>query len=56
MELNEFNVRYRPRIEIKAQALADFIAEFTPTQDQQNGDQGAQLWVVRVDGSPTQHA
>ena len=41
---------------IKAQALADFIAKFTPAHDLQNGDQGAKQWIVHVDGSSTQHA
>lgn len=27
VELSEFNIRYRPRVVIKAQALADFVAE-----------------------------
>ena len=31
VELSEFDVRYRPREAIKAQALADFIVKFTPT-------------------------
>ena len=31
VELSEFDVRYQPRHAIKAQALADFIAEFTPS-------------------------
>ena len=30
IELSEFDVKYKPRNAIKAQALADFIAEFTP--------------------------
>ena len=30
IELSEFNVKYKPRNVIKAQALADFIVEFTP--------------------------
>ena len=30
VELGEFDIRYQPRNAIKAQALADFIAEFTP--------------------------
>ena len=30
VELSESNVRYQPRNAIKAQALVDFIAEFTP--------------------------
>ena len=29
VELSEFDVRYQPRKSIKAQVLADFIAEFT---------------------------
>ena len=29
VELNEFNIRYKPKEAIKAQVLADFIAEFT---------------------------
>ena len=30
VELSEFDIRYQPRHAIKAQALADFIVEFTP--------------------------
>ena len=30
IELSEFDIRYQPRNTIKAQALTDFIAEFTP--------------------------
>ena len=33
VKLSEFDVRYQPRNAIKAQALADFIAEFTPSHD-----------------------
>ena len=40
VKLSEFDVRYRPREAIKAQALANFIVEFTPTHDQQSKDQG----------------
>ena len=29
IELSEFDVEYLPRIAIKAQAVADFVAEFT---------------------------
>ena len=29
IELNQFDIKYRPRTTIKAQALADLIAEFT---------------------------
>ena len=31
VELSQFNIDYRPRTEIKAQALADFVVEFTIT-------------------------
>ena len=33
VELSEFDIKYQPRHAIKAQALADFIAEFTPSHD-----------------------
>ena len=56
MELSEFDVRYRPREAIKAQALADFIATFTPTSNKQNEGQGAKHQVVHMHGSSTQHA
>ena len=31
IEMSEFDIDYRPRTAIKAEALADFIAEFTPS-------------------------
>ena len=34
IELSEFDINYRPRTAIKAQALADFIAEFTSKDDE----------------------
>ena len=33
IELNEFNVQYRPRTAIKGQVVADFIAEYTQPED-----------------------
>ena len=33
IELSQFNVEYRPRIAIKAQALAEFIAKFTSPEE-----------------------
>ena len=34
IELSQFDIKYHPRIAIKAQALADFIVEFTlPDED-----------------------
>ena len=49
IELSEFDVRYQPRNVIKSQVLADFIAEFTPNQGEQNEVDKAQRWVVNVD-------
>ena len=34
VELSEFDIRYQPRHATKAQALADFITEFTPNHDE----------------------
>ena len=53
IELNEFDIRYQPRHAIKAQALVDFIAEFTPNHDE---TENSKRWVVHVDGSSTRHA
>ncbi len=44
IELNEFNIKYRPRRVIKSQALIDFIAEFTtaserPPQDEREPEE-----------------
>ena len=47
-ELSEFNVQYRLRMEIKAQAMADFVAEFTKKEDK---GRGATPWMVQTDGS-----
>ena len=33
IELNEFDVQYRPRTAIKGQIVADFIAEYTQPED-----------------------
>ncbi|XP_030963996.1 uncharacterized protein LOC115985174 [Quercus lobata] len=53
VELSEFDIRYQPRHAIKAQALADFIAEFTPSHDETEDND---RWVVHVDGSSTKYA
>ena len=34
IELSEFDIKYQPRHAIKAQALTNFIAEFTPGYDE----------------------
>ena len=51
IELSQFDIKYHPQTAIKAQALADFIAEFTTpenTSDQED------LWTINTDGSTTQ--
>ncbi|KAI5326678.1 hypothetical protein L3X38_035752 [Prunus dulcis] len=35
IELSQYDLLYRPKTAIKAQALADFIAEFTPTAEEE---------------------
>ena len=55
IELSEFDVRYLPRSAIKAQVLADFIAEFTSSQGELDEVDKAQRWVVHVDGLSTLH-
>nr|XP_023901973.1 uncharacterized protein LOC112013826 [Quercus suber] len=54
VELSEFDIWYQPRNAIKAQALADFIAEFTPNHE--DLEEGNKKWVVHVDGSSTLYA
>ena len=56
MELSEFDIRYQPRNAIKAQALADFIAEFTPNYEDLGEGGYNKKWVVHVDGSSTLYA
>ena len=52
VELNEFDIKYQPRHAIKAQALADFIAEFTPSYNDLEVVQDKK-WIIHVDGSST---
>ena len=48
IELSQFDIKYLSRTAIKAQALADFIAEFTfPDEDNPTND--AKRWMI--DGS-----
>ena len=51
IELSQFDVEYRPRIAIKAQALTDFITEFTTPEDANNQED---LWTINTDGLSTQ--
>ena len=56
IELNEFDVKYQPRNAIKAQVLADFIAEFASGHGDLDELEGNRTWVVHVDGSSKLHA
>ena len=56
VELSEFDIHYQPRNAIKAQALADFIAEFTPSYEDFGEREYNKKWVVHVNGSSTLHA
>ena len=56
IEFSEFDVKYQPRNAIKAQALTEFIAEFTPGHRDLNEREDDRTWVVHVDGSSTLHA
>ncbi|KAL8108705.1 hypothetical protein AgCh_008657 [Apium graveolens] len=65
IELGEFDLKYKPRIAIKAQALADFVVECTiPNQEVggqedttpqdkgvDNGDKEKEYWVLYFDGA-----
>ncbi|KAL0361940.1 UNVERIFIED_CONTAM: hypothetical protein Sradi_3878500 [Sesamum radiatum] len=50
-ELNEFELEYRPRTAIKAQALADFLLEYDTDEGTENTD--PKEWIVYVDGTAT---
>ena len=53
IELSQFDIEYYPRTAIKAQALADFIVEFTfPDEDSLTNE--VEWWTIHTDGSSTQ--
>ena len=45
IELSQFDIEYHPRMAITAQALADFIAEFT-FSDEKNPSPKAERWTI----------
>ena len=53
IELSQFDIEYHPRTAIKAQALADFIAKFTLT-DEENPNHEAKRWTIQTNGSSAQ--
>ena len=48
IKLSQFNIEYHPRIAIKAQALTDFIVEFT-IPDDENAPNEMERWTVQTD-------
>ena len=65
LELSEFDVIFKPRSAIKAQAIADFIAEFANDSsgegdlryllDTPPTDERGEVWEIYVDGSSNSH-
>ena len=53
IELSQFDIEYHPRTTIKAQALADFIAEFTLPDEDKITDE-VDRWTIQTYGSSAQ--
>ena len=53
IELSEFDIRYRPKIAIKGQVLADFVMEFTSAEPAKDAQATTDLstWKLSVDGA-----
>ena len=53
LELNEFDIRYKPKIAVKGQVLADFVMEFTPTKPAEDtrATPDLPIWKLFVDGA-----
>lgn len=50
IELSQFDIEYHPRIAIRAQALVDFIVEFTIPDNGKMQD-SSDSWTIQTDGS-----
>jgi ribonuclease HI len=50
-ELNEFSIDYVHRSSIQSQALADFIADWTPGAQEEETNKDAKAWTMFCDGS-----
>jgi ribonuclease HI len=50
-ELNEFSIDYVHKSSIQSQALADFIADWTPGAQEEEASKDAEAWTVFCDGS-----
>ena len=57
IELSEFDIRYKPRIAIKGEILADFIMEFTSVEPLETAQLVSDLpiWRMSVDGATNAH-
>ncbi|XP_021768647.1 uncharacterized protein LOC110732963 [Chenopodium quinoa] len=53
IELSGFNIKYEPRIAIKSQALADFVADFSPNLEQQAAQEVKQITQIADPGTWT---
>ena len=53
IELSEFDIRYKPKIAIKGQILADFVIEFTTAElaEATQGTSDLPIWRLSVNGS-----
>ena len=51
IKFSQFDIEYHPRTAIKAQALVDFIVEFTTPEHEENQEE---LWTIQTDRSSTQ--
>jgi hypothetical protein len=50
-ELNKFSIDYVHRSSIQSQALADFIADWTPGAQEEETNKDAEAWTAFCDGS-----
>ena len=53
IKLTQFNIKYHPRLAIKVQTLANFIAEFTVLDKDEALDE-VERWTIQTDRSSTQ--
>ena len=54
--MSKFDIEYRPRQAIKAQALADFIAKFIVAEEEPSQEKSEGEWEVKIDGSSVKGA
>ena len=47
IELSEFDVQYCPRMAVNGQIVANFIAEYTQSEDK--GAKGQRLWSIHTE-------